>query len=1245
MASICKFFDEDAVYKINKKKFIDVGLVLENSEYLSSDEDQSEDPDYRDWGERMKKGHIRVAWHPNGAEEVLPEKKVKLCDRSLMPGDVVRKIVKGKDTQLGYCRYTVVKADVQVVGTKQVLVGVDSRELHPLEEFVADVAVFKDSWVGMVKTVKTELTLRCNDGSRCLMSDVDAFDMDDILDRRERASEFKKYSFYPGQQLWGPTYCFQKVKWLHLNKSLGDTIIAPNKSVRATVEDVKVVALGVQWVCKAYSEENFRNQASEQPKYHVTGDDLKSIKMMNIFEPCTLQIGDRNYLIMKEGYDVISLREWKNRISCRLSVDVNSLHIKSKCSKGSENIKSETECNDNNIEKEDVQNKAKDNSDFDDGDDEDSLKSSDASSVTSHSTTSSVENASNLTKKKRGPHYATKMKRKMKSVRRRAMRHVMKEALPLKHGAKLVTEALVTETKAHVVWQDGTVEYDILSTSLYPVHHLDSHEFFPGDYVVDNSRPYEYGVVKKVDHSGRTALITWMKTYHAGGNPHPEVLTEQEVSVYDIKDHPDFKYRPGACVIRVVNSEDSSPGSTAGQVVDVHSTGHVEVSWVNGETSLCYPQELYRVGEYDSDDLWADDDSISDEDSWETESEKSLLGLEDCVTEKDIDGATRDLEKISIKFDDKDDEKSTEDMQEKLLANIEKLRAGMARLEEVFTQNPTLQTCNVMRRLLELYKHCKVLDQLLGTTYFHERHLQSLVERLKHRGRVNSIQHMADQIFRLFSSSEANSDVNDAREEVAFDSERSNLNASSKVEIDIRIDSSTTENPHLNDLSNSEKTNLNDSSKVDIDIFIESPMKETPPLLTNHCNEDGTNRKTLLSPVSPTSSEPRNLCQQLCAILKSRLLKAHEDAELRFGMPRSETSALLAAEAELVTPPEVKMEEANSGEALPSDKEASTEQKVDENKSPPPSTEDEIPEANTAGQGVFSMLESVPDSHKYKLSIFQPVEPCAFFRIVRKEMNLLKSSLPEGIIVKSFEDRIDLYSVLIKGPRRTPYEDGLFFFDFQLPADYPKVPPLCHYISYCSDRLNPNLYEGGKVCVSLLGTWGGKGTEMWNPATSNLLQVIVSIQGLILVSEPYYNEAGYERQKGTQLGMENSRMYNEMVVLKLVQSMTKLTVAPPEVFHQEITEHFQSQSTKFIKRLERWLEISESYNTEHPTSPTSPTTFKEIHSKACNSTAQDVPLPEFPLIPASKGFCLTLRKSLADFKNILSSLPFPLPLS
>lgn len=33
------------------------------------------------------------------------------------------------------------------------------------------------------------------------------------------------------------------------------------------------------------------------------------------------------------------------------------------------------------------------------------------------------------------------------------------------------------------------------------------------------------------------------------------------------------------------------------------------------------------------------------------------------------------------------------------------------------------------------------------------------------------------------------------------------------------------------------------------------------------------------------------------------------------------------------------------------------------------------------------MLESVPDRHIYKLSIFQPTEPSAFFRIIKKEVS------------------------------------------------------------------------------------------------------------------------------------------------------------------------------------------------------------------------------------------------------------------
>lgn len=69
-------------------------------------------------------------------------------------------------------------------------------------------------------------------------------------------------------------------------------------------------------------------------------------------------------------------------------------------------------------------------------------------------------------------------------------------------------------------------------------------------------------------------------------------------------------------------------------------------------------------------------------------------------------------------------------------------------------------------------------------------------------------------------------------------------------------------------------------------------------------------------------------------------------------------------------------------------------------------------------------------------------------------------------------------------------------------------------------RFNPNLYNCGKVCLSLLGTWSGAQNEQWNEKTSTILQVLVSIQSLILVERPYFNEPGYESSMGSSHGKE-----------------------------------------------------------------------------------------------------------------------------
>ncbi len=61
-------------------------------------------------------------------------------------------------------------------------------------------------------------------------------------------------------------------------------------------------------------------------------------------------------------------------------------------------------------------------------------------------------------------------------------------------------------------------------------------------------------------------------------------------------------------------------------------------------------------------------------------------------------------------------------------------------------------------------------------------------------------------------------------------------------------------------------------------------------------------------------------------------------------------------------------------------------------------------------------------------------------------------------------------------------------------------------------RFNPNLYSDGKVCLSLLGTWRGQSGENWDPKFSTLLQVLLSIQSIIMSDDVYFNEPGYERE-------------------------------------------------------------------------------------------------------------------------------------
>ncbi|KAL6623342.1 hypothetical protein ACP70R_033221 [Stipagrostis hirtigluma subsp. patula] len=180
-------------------------------------------------------------------------------------------------------------------------------------------------------------------------------------------------------------------------------------------------------------------------------------------------------------------------------------------------------------------------------------------------------------------------------------------------------------------------------------------------------------------------------------------------------------------------------------------------------------------------------------------------------------------------------------------------------------------------------------------------------------------------------------------------------------------------------------------------------------------------------------------------------------------------------------------------------------------------------------------------------------------------------------VIWAFEDRMDLLRAVMVGASGTPYQDGLFFFDLQLPPSYPAVPPsypaVPPLVSYRSFglRVNPNLYPSGTVCLSLLNTFDGKGIELWSPEASSVLQVLVSIQGLVLTAQPYYNESGYPAQLGTPEGRRNELPYSENTYLLNLQTMLHLLRRPPAGFEAFIRDHFRRHGRHVLRACESYL--------------------------------------------------------------------------
>ena len=182
------------------------------------------------------------------------------------------------------------------------------------------------------------------------------------------------------------------------------------------------------------------------------------------------------------------------------------------------------------------------------------------------------------------------------------------------------------------------------------------------------------------------------------------------------------------------------------------------------------------------------------------------------------------------------------------------------------------------------------------------------------------------------------------------------------------------------------------------------------------------------------------------------------------------------------------------------------------------------------------------------------------------------------------DEKIRVLHALIVGPRDTPYEGGFFYFVFTYPENYPLQPPHVKFMTTDNGkvRFNPNLYQCGKVCLSILGTWNG---PSWTSAMTTK-GILISIQSIIMNEHPYFNEPGYESQKSTPPGIAYSKAYNHNIkyhtmrvaVIDMVANCRNEIFSMPSVLKEMVIHLFRQNQQAYIERLTK-------FESEQPSTP------------------------------------------------------------
>jgi ubiquitin-protein ligase len=311
-----------------------------------------------------------------------------------------------------------------------------------------------------------------------------------------------------------------------------------------------------------------------------------------------------------------------------------------------------------------------------------------------------------------------------------------------------------------------------------------------------------------------------------------------------------------------------------------------------------------------------------------------------------------------------------------------------------------------------------------------------------------------------------------------------------------------------------------------------------------------------------------------------------------------------------------------------------------------PSGHRRSPSGNVSGPGATSLrsvVASIPSlDHHHFLSAPTPSNAKHIHKKMRKELKLIRSSQLDGIWVNSFEEHVNLLSALISGPVGTPYHLSLHQFDLALSDGYPDdSAPEVFYRSLVAPSLNPMINDDGTLCLSLLTLWSRRGSgdssRWWNPDQANLMQVLLSIQGLLFgVQFPIFLQQPRLQQHKSKETQRLAMLYNERILLLSLQHIYRMLYSPPSQFEALIRDFYRANRDGLTRLADLLQPLARSRKQTNANSNKELLAFASSEIPAANAHVRHFGISYDP--PPTQGFLVVFDKLMNKLKPLLVDL-------